>query len=323
MGCAFEFRPAEWEFFAANKATQVPTEKHDMTPCTGSPTVTWRDHAHHGARDSQAPWALMLSRTTTWSTRSAVPSYEGIGPRSIRRCSCEAGRQSSSTEPAHTSLSRSFAIVLARSRCSPACWRRFEIGSACRLSRTWRREDPDGSFTKGAGAAGRRRVRVAADCCWPSHSPERRRASTTANGCVDAEANARPAPSAYPRLARPRRRETPGRRCATCRRYVAHRAARLSARAKPGRRDRGPWLQGAALQHEIFGSGPLAALRLAGGASPQAVAILPVPALNEDDRHHRHAPDGHPEIIRLVVIFCAPRRACSLVGALLVGYGTL
>ena len=50
----------EWDFFAANKAKQVPTEKHDMTKhqlTDGAWRVTLMT-----ARDSQVPWALMLSK---------------------------------------------------------------------------------------------------------------------------------------------------------------------------------------------------------------------------------------------------------------------
>jgi hypothetical protein len=50
----------EWDFFAANKATQVPTEKRDMIKhqlTEGAWRVTLIT-----ARDSQVPWALMLAK---------------------------------------------------------------------------------------------------------------------------------------------------------------------------------------------------------------------------------------------------------------------
>ena len=70
---ALEFG-CEWEFFATNKATQVPTEKHDMTKhqiTDGAWRVTLMT-----ARDSQVPWALMLSRDNKVVYAIRYLSYE-------------------------------------------------------------------------------------------------------------------------------------------------------------------------------------------------------------------------------------------------------
>ena len=70
---ALEFG-CEWEFFAANKATQVPTEKHDMIKhqiTDGAWRVTLIT-----ARDSQAPWALMLSKDNNVVYAIRYLSYE-------------------------------------------------------------------------------------------------------------------------------------------------------------------------------------------------------------------------------------------------------
>ena len=70
---ALEFG-CEWEFFAANKATQVPTEKHDMVKhqiTDGAWRVTLIT-----ARDSQTPWALMLSKDNNVVYAIRYLSYE-------------------------------------------------------------------------------------------------------------------------------------------------------------------------------------------------------------------------------------------------------
>ncbi|HYJ39472.1 MAG TPA: hypothetical protein VEW08_01710 [Steroidobacteraceae bacterium] len=64
----------EWEFFAANKAKQVPTEKHDMIKhqlTDGAWRVTMIT-----AKDSQVPWALMLSRDNNVVYAIRYLSYE-------------------------------------------------------------------------------------------------------------------------------------------------------------------------------------------------------------------------------------------------------
>jgi len=59
----------EWEFFTANKAVQVPTEKHDMIKhqlTEGAWRVTLVT-----AQDSQKPWMMILSKDgkVTWAIR--------------------------------------------------------------------------------------------------------------------------------------------------------------------------------------------------------------------------------------------------------------
>jgi hypothetical protein len=64
----------EWDFFVANKATQAPTAKHDMTKhqiTEGAWRVTLIT-----ANDSQVPWALMLAKDDNVVYAIRYLSYE-------------------------------------------------------------------------------------------------------------------------------------------------------------------------------------------------------------------------------------------------------
>jgi hypothetical protein len=67
----------EWEFFSANQAVQVPTEKHDLIKhqlTEGAWRITLVT-----AQDSQRPWMMMLSKDgkVTWAIRYTAYAIQG------------------------------------------------------------------------------------------------------------------------------------------------------------------------------------------------------------------------------------------------------